>query len=63
MAFTVVDPEGHVIGFREVNELPSYQSPLVPLHIIHAGFIVRDRPAMEHFYKDILGFAPTGTVA
>jgi len=58
MAFTVVDPEGHVIGFREVNELPSYQSPLVPLHIIHAGFIVRDRPAMEHFYKDILGFRP-----
>jgi len=26
--------------------------------IIHAGFIVQNRPAMEHFYKDILGFRP-----
>lgn len=28
------------------------------MHIIHAGFIVRDRGATEHFYKDILGFRP-----
>jgi catechol 2,3-dioxygenase-like lactoylglutathione lyase family enzyme len=28
------------------------------LRIIHAGFIVRDRVATEHFYKDILGFRP-----
>ena len=28
------------------------------LRIIHAGFIVHDRPATEHFYKDILGFRP-----
>jgi catechol 2,3-dioxygenase-like lactoylglutathione lyase family enzyme len=26
--------------------------------IIHAGFVVRDRAATEHFYKDILGFRP-----
>jgi catechol 2,3-dioxygenase-like lactoylglutathione lyase family enzyme len=28
------------------------------VHLIHAGFIVHDRAAMEHFYKDILGFRP-----
>jgi len=26
--------------------------------MIHAGFVVRDRAAMEHFYKDTLGFKP-----
>ncbi len=26
--------------------------------LIHVGFVVRDRVAMEHFYKDILGFKP-----
>jgi catechol 2,3-dioxygenase-like lactoylglutathione lyase family enzyme len=24
--------------------------------MIHAGFVVKDRAAMDHFYKDILGF-------
>jgi catechol 2,3-dioxygenase-like lactoylglutathione lyase family enzyme len=26
--------------------------------MIHAGFVVRDRAAEDHFYKDILGFRP-----
>jgi len=26
--------------------------------MIHAGFVVHNRPATEHFYKDILGFRP-----
>ena len=25
-------------------------------HIIHAGYVVRDRAVMDHFYKDLLGF-------
>jgi catechol 2,3-dioxygenase-like lactoylglutathione lyase family enzyme len=41
-----------------------YKSPLkfprdegqVSSHLIHAGFVVRDRAAMDKFYKDILGF-------
>jgi len=54
--FAVVDPEGHKIAFRQ--SLPSSTSGKGGPHIIHAGFIVRDLGAMEHFYKDILGFRP-----
>ena len=55
----VLDPEGHRIGFVQVagSHAGGHSgSDLRP--IIHAGFIVRDRPAMNHFYKDILGFRP-----
>ncbi len=31
-------------------------STQVSTKLIHAGFIVRDRAAEDHFYKDILGF-------
>lgn len=56
--FTVQDPDGHTIGFMQ------YKSPMqfhdedgqTSSRLIHAGFIVRNRQAMEHFYKDILGF-------
>ncbi|HEX9144074.1 MAG TPA: VOC family protein, partial [Candidatus Binatia bacterium] len=57
--FDVLDPSGFRIGFiqtaKEARRKKS-RSDLRPL--IHAGFIVRDRAAMEHFYKDILGFRP-----
>jgi catechol 2,3-dioxygenase-like lactoylglutathione lyase family enzyme len=57
---SVIDPEGHRISFIQ------YKSPLKShrnegqtiSHVIHAGFIVRDRPSIEHFYKDVLGFRP-----
>jgi catechol 2,3-dioxygenase-like lactoylglutathione lyase family enzyme len=54
-AVSVVDPEGHTLHFIT-------QSPLHPIsfvghpQIIHAGIIVKDRAATDHFYKDILGF-------
>jgi catechol 2,3-dioxygenase-like lactoylglutathione lyase family enzyme len=56
--FFVTDPEGHRISFIQ------YKSPLkshtnegqTSSHVIHAGFVVRDRAAQDHFYKDILGF-------
>jgi catechol 2,3-dioxygenase-like lactoylglutathione lyase family enzyme len=59
--FSVMDPENHPIGFVayegcSVCEGDSNQG--VSRHVIHAGFIVRDREKMEHFYKDILGFRP-----
>jgi len=65
----VHDPEGHNISFVGPPELFSsasvapdssrtIQQSLSLLHLIHAGFIVRDRAATEHFYKDILGFRP-----
>ena len=55
--FDVLDPEGHRIGFVQRSGTPenkSKHSSLLPL--IHAGFVIRDRTAMEHFYKEVLGF-------
>jgi catechol 2,3-dioxygenase-like lactoylglutathione lyase family enzyme len=53
----VVDPEGHRIGFVEEKNAPTHVQPLFPVwHVIHAGFVVYDRAAEDHFYKDILGF-------
>ena len=56
--FLVHDPEGHRISFDERSMAPSQDPPRSPLQsrIIHAGFVVRDQAAMDHFYKDILGF-------
>ena len=53
----ITDPEGHEIGFFQSSSLET-PSPSNNLRIIHAGFVVRDRATMEHFYKDILGFCP-----
>lgn len=50
---TVVDPEGHLIYFRGTN---SDRTDYAHLPIIHAGFVVKDRAAMDQFYKDVLGF-------
>jgi catechol 2,3-dioxygenase-like lactoylglutathione lyase family enzyme/predicted enzyme related to lactoylglutathione lyase len=55
---TLTDPEGHRISFlqwpKSIPELaPDFLSRL---QIIHAGFVVNDRAAEDHFYKDILGF-------
>jgi catechol 2,3-dioxygenase-like lactoylglutathione lyase family enzyme len=63
--FTVFDPEGHRLIFVQA---PGYNQPTLSIpgayaapipnwpHIIHAGFVVHDRAAMDRFYKDILGF-------
>jgi catechol 2,3-dioxygenase-like lactoylglutathione lyase family enzyme len=56
--FTVRDPEGHAISFvqspsRSVAALAPGQ---ISTRLIHAGFIVHDRRAEDHFYKDVLGF-------
>jgi catechol 2,3-dioxygenase-like lactoylglutathione lyase family enzyme len=56
---SVLDPEGHHITFVQLpadvlQEFSQHQKE----RLIHAGFIVRDRAATEHFYKDILGFRP-----
>jgi catechol 2,3-dioxygenase-like lactoylglutathione lyase family enzyme len=63
---TVVDPEGHRIGFlqrrkgAEGPERPDPQSSSPAAHstfrLIHAGLVVHDRAVEDRFYKDILGF-------
>src|SRR5919108_1028958 len=58
--FSLLDPEGISITFAQ----PPQHRPFVPppaqisSRLIHAGFIVRDRTATEHFYREILGFRP-----
>ena len=59
----LLDPEGHLISFvgparpMKVDFLGGLPDP-VGMRIIHAGFVVKDRVAMDHFYKDVLGFRP-----
>jgi catechol 2,3-dioxygenase-like lactoylglutathione lyase family enzyme len=55
--FDVLDPEGHRIGFVQrsgTRENKSQHYSLLPL--IHAGFVIHDRFATQHFYKEVLGF-------
>lgn len=58
--FLTHDPDGNKIEFTQ----PGSHAPVKPTsglrpvsnHIIHVGFVVRDRAAADHFYKDLLGF-------
>jgi catechol 2,3-dioxygenase-like lactoylglutathione lyase family enzyme len=54
----VRDPENHRILFlsHRGGIAGSLPPSLISNHIIHAGFVVHDRAAEDHFYKDILGF-------
>lgn len=56
-SFLITDPEGHKIEFveRAAGDTGITGEP-VSHHMIHAGFIVHDRAAEDHFYRDILGF-------
>jgi catechol 2,3-dioxygenase-like lactoylglutathione lyase family enzyme len=49
--FNVEDPDGHTVEF--IQYMPATR---VSQRIIHVGFVVHDRAAADHFYKDILGF-------
>jgi catechol 2,3-dioxygenase-like lactoylglutathione lyase family enzyme len=62
-ALRVTDPEGHHIVFvRRPSQVLLVPTPAVgpsnATRLIHVGFIVHDRAATEHFYRDILGFRP-----
>jgi catechol 2,3-dioxygenase-like lactoylglutathione lyase family enzyme len=54
-AFTIKDPEGDRLGFVQVAAGWS-PSDNDKLRMMHGGFIINDRAAADHFYKDILGF-------
>jgi catechol 2,3-dioxygenase-like lactoylglutathione lyase family enzyme len=64
LSFFVNDPEGHWVEFVEQDQkIPRQKEtwtdggpPWVSRHMIHAGFIVHDRDAEDHFYRDLLGF-------
>jgi catechol 2,3-dioxygenase-like lactoylglutathione lyase family enzyme len=59
-SLSITDPDGHHITFAPWSSDLWKKTSAGPasLRIIHAGFIVRKQAAMEHFYKDILGFRP-----
>ena len=60
LTFSVNDPEGHRIEFVERGK--GDKAPAAPIavsrHMIHAGFLVYNRDAEDHFYREILGFRP-----
>ncbi len=64
MMIRVVDPESNLIAFFD-NDAPRRYKAYYPNadsntalkeRILHVGFVVKNREAMDHFYKDILGF-------
>jgi catechol 2,3-dioxygenase-like lactoylglutathione lyase family enzyme len=59
-SFLVHDPEGNKVLFTQASRHPLPEpktaSQSLSSHIIHAGYQVHDRAALDHFYKDILGF-------
>lgn len=58
--FLVHDPEGNKIEFTQEGDnplpMPRFASQRLSTHIIYAGYVVRNREALDHFYKDLLGF-------
>ena len=64
LSFPVSDPEGRRIVFVQYlpDSIPGKQFGLlmpatrISEHMIHAGFVVKDRAAEDRFYRDILGF-------
>jgi catechol 2,3-dioxygenase-like lactoylglutathione lyase family enzyme len=69
LSFIVKDPEGNSIEFvqpsrgklikiEKAGEEPPPPPDPVSRRMIHVGFVVHDRAAQDHFYKDILGFRP-----
>jgi len=61
LTLTVSDPEGHKIEFVEHSKdetVPAPPASAVSHRMIHAGFLVYNRDAEDHFYREILGFRP-----
>jgi catechol 2,3-dioxygenase-like lactoylglutathione lyase family enzyme len=55
-----LDPEGNRIAFVQLSGGDAQANGMsqVSDRLIHAGFIVKDRAAEDHFYKELLGFRP-----
>lgn len=51
---SVIDPEGHELYFHGARHGDKTDYGHLP--VIHAGFVVKDREAMDKLYKDVLGF-------
>lgn len=60
LSFTLRDPEGHPIEFveRAKDESVPPEPNAVSRRMIHTGFLVYNRSAEDHFFRDVLGFRP-----
>lgn len=60
LSFVVDDPEGHHLEFveRAKDESVPAEPGAVSRRLIHAGFLVYNRAAEDHFYLEVLGFRP-----
>lgn len=60
LSFAVDDPEGHHVEFveRAKDESAPAEPNAVSRRMIHAGFLVYNRAAADHFYREVLGFRP-----
>ncbi|HLW84024.1 MAG TPA: VOC family protein [Candidatus Sulfotelmatobacter sp.] len=65
LSVVAADPEGHRIEFIEHEASERAKGGMaapaavgVSRHMIHAGFLVHNRDAEDHFYRDLLGFRP-----
>jgi catechol 2,3-dioxygenase-like lactoylglutathione lyase family enzyme len=60
LSFVVDDPEGHHVEFveRAKDETVPAEPDAVSRRLIHVGFLVYNRPAADHFYREVLGFRP-----
>lgn len=60
LTFSLNDPEGRRIEFveRGKGDKAPAEPNAVSRHMIHAGFLVYNRDAEDHFYREILGFRP-----
>ena len=59
-SFYVKDPEGNKVELVQETRPPEMSSfgGLISTHIIHVGFLVKDRAKEDSFYRDLLGFRP-----
>jgi catechol 2,3-dioxygenase-like lactoylglutathione lyase family enzyme len=58
-SFFVLDPEGNKIEFVQPNLKVKVDAPnAIGRHIIHIGFLVRDRAKEDTFYRALLDFKP-----
>lgn len=59
-SFEIKDPENHALEFLQLNSNGIGGSisggPPIAGRLIHAGWVVKDREAMDRFYRDVLGF-------
>jgi catechol 2,3-dioxygenase-like lactoylglutathione lyase family enzyme len=57
--FEVLDPEGNKVQFVQPSMTAKVDAPnAVGHHIMHVGFLVKDRAKEDTFYRGLLGFRP-----